>query len=84
MLIFWQTVEFIEIVPVLETFFLMRKRMNLCSILLQNSNFEKETRQDFRIAAIALSHNITVATCNHSDFWSGGGIEKLLVGRSIL
>ena len=64
---FWQTVEFVKLFPVLN--FDAKADEFYVQILLQNPTLRKKRlRQDLRIAAIALSHNITVATCNHRDF----------------
>ena len=71
---FWQTVEFVKLFPVLN--FDAKADEFYVQILLQNPTLRKKRlRQDLRIAAIALSHNITVATCNHRDFGQVAGLK---------
>jgi tRNA(fMet)-specific endonuclease VapC len=71
---FWQTVEFVRLFPVLN--FDTKADEFYVQILLQNPALRKKRlRQDLRIAAIALSHDATVVTCNHRDFAQVPGLK---------
>ena len=71
---FWKTVEFVRLFPVLN--FDVKADEFYVQILLKNPALRKKRlRQDLRIAAIALSHNATVATCNHRDFGQVPGLK---------
>jgi tRNA(fMet)-specific endonuclease VapC len=71
---FWQTVEFVRQFPVLN--FDAKADECYVQILLQNPALRKKRlRQDLRIAAIALSQDATVLTCNQRDFGQVPGLK---------
>jgi tRNA(fMet)-specific endonuclease VapC len=71
---FWHTVEFVRQFPVLN--FDVKADDCYVQILLQNPGLRKKRlRQDLRIAAIALSQDATVVTCNQRDFGQVPGLK---------